>query len=127
MNAVKALYGELACDLVLFGVLLMNILTCVLGIRQLLAVLADGIARHDALRLSEAGVDGDADRSEVLPHILTVDGKGIVIVNQDRIPVHLLGMTDEMLGRLIVLVVNEIERKSDNGEDSRKYCQSWAF
>lgn len=36
-------------------------------------------------------------------------------------------MTDEMLGRLIVLVVNEIERKSDNGEDSRKYFQSGSF
>ena len=88
MNAVEALYGHLVGDLVRFGVLFMSILTRGLSIREFLAVLADGIARHDALRLSEAGVDGDADRSEVLPYVLTVDGKGVVIVDEDRIPVH---------------------------------------
>ncbi len=145
MNAVEALYGHLVGDLVRFGVLFMSILTRGLSIREFLAVLADGIARHDALRLSEAGVDGDAD---LVGGIVGVQRRGVFLAVNRILRLHdilhIAGIIG--VGNIVGILLNRdngrrsvyksrgsekgrigAERKSDNGEDSRKYFQSGSF
>lgn len=90
-------------------VLLVNVLTGVLSIGYLLAVPADVVAGHNALSLTEARVDLNAVLSQLLSNVLAVEGKAVVVVDKQRIPVAFLSVTDKVGHGLVMLMVDEVK------------------
>ena len=104
-------------------VVLVGILARRFGAGDLDAVPNDAIACADQTAVAAviAGIDGDAVSPQVLPYVLAVKGEGIVVVDEQRIPLRRLLMPHQMRYGRAVLVVDEVEAEGGRQREFRHF------